>query len=100
MTSTYTNHETFINSIIDFLNKYELDGIDIDWEYPAATDRGGNSADTDNYVLLVSQMREAFDQADQPGWEITITIPTSYWYLRGFDLWSPEVHLLVQSHVL
>ena len=54
-------------------------------EYPAATDRGGNSDDTENYVLLMADIREAFDQQN-PGWEATITIPTSYWYLRGFDL--------------
>ena len=68
-----------------FLTKYGLDGIDIDWEYPAAGDRGGVAEDTDNYVLLMSEIRERFDQ-ENPGWEATVTIPTSYWYLRGFDV--------------
>jgi chitinase len=54
-------------------------------EYPAATDRGGAPEDTENYVLLMSEIREAFDQTN-PGWQATITIPTSYWYMRGFDL--------------
>ena len=71
---------------MDFLTKYGLDGVDIDWEYPAASDRGGIPADTQNYVLLMSEIREAFDQNGQPGWQATITIPTSYWYLRGFDI--------------
>ncbi len=30
-------------------------------------------------------MRKAFDNED-PGWTITVTLPTSYWYLRGFDV--------------
>ena len=67
------------------MQKYGLDGVDIDWEYPAAPDRGGLPVDTLNYVLLMSEIREAFDAAN-PGWESTLTVPTSYWYLRGFDV--------------
>ena len=85
MTSSYSNRQTFISSLVSFLRKYALDGVDIDWEYPAAIDRGGTRADTDNYVLLMSEIREIFDRTN-PGWEATITVPTSYWYLRGFDL--------------
>jgi GH18 family chitinase len=84
--STVPNRQTFINSLISYLQKYGLDGVDIDWEYPAAIDRGGSPEDIDNFVRLVSDIRDAFALAGQPGWEVTITIPTSYWYLRGFDL--------------
>jgi GH18 family chitinase len=41
--------------------------------------------DFDNYVLLLSDIRDAFDSYD-PGLELTITLPSSYWYLRGFSL--------------
>ena len=85
MASSYTNRQTFISSLVSFLRKYGLDGVDIDWEYPAATDRGGIPADTENYILLMSEIREAFDRTN-PGWEATVTVPTSYWYLRGFDV--------------
>lgn len=67
------------------MQKYGLDGVDIDWEYPSAEDRGGKPADTQNYVLLMSDIRDSFN-AVNPAWEATITIPTSYWYLRGFDI--------------
>ncbi|KZF20522.1 glycoside hydrolase family 18 protein [Xylona heveae TC161] len=85
MVSTYTNRQTFIDSLVSYLHKYGLDGVDIDWEYPAAIDRGGAPEDTNNYVLLMSEIKERFAQED-PGWEATITLPSSYWYLRGFDL--------------
>ncbi|RMY34078.1 hypothetical protein D0866_05494 [Hortaea werneckii] len=85
MASTHPNRQKFISSLIDYLEKYALDGVDIDWEYPAALDRGGRPEDTNNFVLLASEIREAFDRHN-PGWEVTITIPTSYWYMRGFDL--------------
>lgn len=85
MASTYDNRQIFIGSLVSFIQKYGLDGVDIDWEYPAAPDRGGLPVDTLNYVLLMSEIREAFDAANS-GWESTLTVPTSYWYLRGFDV--------------
>ena len=85
MVSTHANRQTFINSVISYLQKYGLDGIDIDWEYPVAADRGGSPADYTNYPIFLSEMRQAFD-AVNPGWEISITLPSSYWYMQGFDL--------------
>ncbi|KAL8852650.1 MAG: hypothetical protein Q9221_002410 [Calogaya cf. arnoldii] len=67
-------------------------GVDMDWEYPAAPDRGGNPADTLNFVLLMAEIREAFDAAN-PAWESTLTVPTSYWYLRGFDVTRLQDHV-------
>lgn len=56
-----------------------------DWEYPVADDRGGVKADYNNLVQLCSEIKTAFDRVD-PGWELTITLPSSYWYLRGFNI--------------
>jgi chitinase len=83
--STYPNRQIFIKSVIKYLRDYHLDGVDLDWEYPAATDRGGNPDDINNLVNLLAELREAFERED-PGWEISVTLPTSYWYLRGFDM--------------
>ncbi|KAJ5190507.1 uncharacterized protein N7498_009492 [Penicillium cinerascens] len=74
MAGSYENRQTFIDSLILYLQKYGLDGVEIDWEYPAATDRGGNADDIDNFVVLLAEMREAFD-AVNPGWETTCTLP-------------------------
>jgi hypothetical protein len=60
-------------------------GIDLDWEYPGAPDRGGKDDDTKNYVELVKQLRATFDASDRK-LGITFTAPSSYWYLRWFDL--------------
>ncbi|GKZ26889.1 hypothetical protein AbraCBS73388_003278 [Aspergillus brasiliensis] len=92
MAGSYVNRQTFINSLMSYLTKYGLDGVEIDWEYPAATDRGGSSDDTANFVILLAELREAFD-ATNPGWEITCTLPSSYWYMQNFDLESMQKYV-------
>lgn len=42
--------------------------------------------------MLCADIREAFDRED-PGWQLTITLPASYWYLRGFNLYSLEKYV-------
>lgn len=108
------NRQTFISSLMSYLQKYGLDGVEIgqlptaiaffsvfsvltwgdltNWEYPAATDRGGTADDTDNFVVLLAEMREAFD-AVNPGWEITCTLPSSYWYMQSFSLESMQKYI-------
>src|SRR6185295_8595220 len=43
----------FTNNIINFVNQYNLDGVDIDWEYP---DAGTEPA---NYTSLMTQLSDA-----------------------------------------
>ncbi|KAL4749617.1 hypothetical protein BDW72DRAFT_194648 [Aspergillus terricola var. indicus] len=77
--------QTFANNIVHFMRQYGFDGVDLDWEYPGAGDRGGKPEDTDNYVLLLKTLRETFDASGNT-YGLTFTAPSSYWYLRGFDL--------------
>ncbi|KAH6658131.1 glycoside hydrolase superfamily [Truncatella angustata] len=82
MTSSAGNRQKFINGLISFMEHYGFDGVDLDWEYPQADDRGGLTADKANYVSLVKELRAAFGT----GYGISMTLPTSYWYLQHFDL--------------
>ncbi|KAI1382677.1 family 18 glycosyl hydrolase [Hypoxylon trugodes] len=84
MTSSAGNRKKFIGGLISFMDHYGFDGVDLDWEYPQADDRGGITADKANYVSLVKELRSAF--GDRYG--ISLTLPTSYWYLQHFDLGS------------
>lgn len=47
------NRTAFVNSMISFTNQYNLDGVDIDWEYPSAGTQAGN------FLLLMQQLSTA-----------------------------------------
>lgn len=55
--------EKFANNLIHFMQQHGFDGVDIDWEYPGAPDRGGRKEDTDNYVDLLKTLRHTFDRS-------------------------------------
>ncbi|KAK3935763.1 chitinase [Diplogelasinospora grovesii] len=77
--------QAFFASLLTFMSQYGFDGVDIDWEYPAASDRSGSPADFTNYVSFLSNLRAAFVGAGRD-YGISITLPSSYWYLQHFDI--------------
>lgn len=82
----------FIGNLMEFLDKFGFDGVDLDWEYPGADDRGGSEADVENYPILMSLIRRYLKDGNNYSrtWGISITVPTSYWYLRWFDIGQLE----------
>lgn len=89
MVSSSTSRAAFIKSAVSFMKTYAFDGIDIDWEYPAATDRDGVAADTANFVAFLEELRAACGST----YTISATLPSSYWYMQGFDLAGMEQYL-------
>ncbi|XP_054720372.1 chitinase-3-like protein 1 [Uloborus diversus] len=59
MARTASSRKVFVDSCVEFLTKYGFDGLDMDWEYPA--NRGGSQEDKKNFVLLLRDLKEAFD---------------------------------------
>ncbi|XP_062543599.1 chitotriosidase-1-like isoform X2 [Armigeres subalbatus] len=47
--------DTLINNIALFLTRYNFDGIDIDWRYPAS--RGGQASDKANFQKFIIRLR-------------------------------------------
>lgn len=83
--------DKFIKSVIKFLQKYDFDGIDLDWEYPVADDRGGRGEDYENFVTLSKRLKQALKTTSRSGY--SITVPASFWYLQHFDIKGLEPHV-------
>ena len=60
---TEASRARFAKSAADFVVKYNLDGIDIDWEYPNQIGAGNThrEEDIENFTLLMKATREALD---------------------------------------
>ncbi|KAM0322465.1 hypothetical protein ACHAQA_009534 [Verticillium albo-atrum] len=85
MAKSEKNQDAFFESLISFLFMYDFDGVDFDWEYPVADDRGGIPDDFDNYAVMLRRLRARLDRTGRQ-FGISMAIPASYWYLRGFNL--------------
>lgn len=79
------NQRKFFDSLISFMSFYGFDGVDIDWEYPVAPERSGRPADFQNFPVMLQNLRNAFNAAGK-SWGITITLPSSFFYLQRFDI--------------
>jgi chitinase len=67
----------FIDSASEFIAQYQLDGLDVDWEYPAMAGSTQNfrPEDKQNYTALLSELRERFDRdAKKNGRRLYLTI--------------------------
>lgn len=60
---TRESRSRFIESAVQFVEKYHLDGLDVDWEYPGMIGNGNKfrAADKQNYTLLLKELRERFN---------------------------------------
>ncbi|XP_030368868.1 acidic mammalian chitinase-like [Scaptodrosophila lebanonensis] len=62
----------FISSALSFIQEHGFDGLDVDWEYPV--ERGGVPEDRNNFVTLLSEIKQVFDQH---GLELSIAVGAS-----------------------
>ena len=69
-----SSRATFINNLINFMNQYDLDGIDIDWEYP----REGNEPEL--YEIF---MRELSAKLRPQGKFLTAAVVVAGWTADG-----------------
>lgn len=68
MASTDAGRRAFASSCAAFVNQYQFDGVDIDWEYPVEGGLPGNPhrpEDGHNLTLLMAQLRQVLDSLGQ-----------------------------------
>lgn len=68
----------FVDSAIDFVVEYDLDGLDIDWEYPGLPGVGNphKPEDKENFTALMKELREGLDAT---GKKLELTFAAAGW---------------------
>jgi chitinase len=66
---TAESRGVFIASVMDFIARFDLDGLDVDWEYPGMRGSGHSfrSEDRRNFTLLLKELRMRFDRETAKG---------------------------------
>lgn len=64
---TAESRATFLDSVVEFVRKYDLDGLDIDWEYPGMEGAGHKfrAEDKHNFTLLLAELRKRFHDEEK-----------------------------------
>ncbi|KXX78980.1 Killer toxin subunits alpha/beta [Madurella mycetomatis] len=82
---TPANRLRMATNIANFIKENNLDGVDIDWEYPGAPDipgiPAGNTDEGPNYLALLVILKNLL-----PGKSVSIAAPSSYWYLKQYPI--------------
>ena len=69
-----TTRTAFVNNLVNFVNQYNLDGVDMDWEYP----REGN--EPQNFELLMQELGQAMHSR---GKLLTAAVVVAGWNADG-----------------
>lgn len=64
MAADDTHRKNFCNNCLAAIKQYNLDGIDLDWEYPTSSSAGisSSSSDTKNFTKLCKELRETLGE--------------------------------------
>lgn len=92
MAATEENRAKFADSCVEFITKYGLDGVDLDWEYPVGGGLEANSKSPDdkqNFTLLLRNIREKLDAQelkDNKKYLLTIAAGASNYYIGNTEV--------------
>lgn len=75
----------FAKNAVTFCQKYDFDGIDIDWEYPCFAEHSGRPQDKENYTLLLAELHKAAKTAS-PALLVTIAAPAGQSHYRNMEV--------------
>lgn len=89
---------TFAASVLALLQRYKVDGIDLDWEYPAVQgppDHAWSLRDREHFTELVRELRRVLG----PAYEISFAAGGTDECLRAFD-YSAVMPMVDRIHIM
>lgn len=92
------NRYSFIESIMNTMKELDLDGIDIDWEYPAHDAWGSQKSrpeDTKNFTSLIKELRGKLNMLpyQDRGYLLTFAAGAQEWYFDIVELDEVEKYV-------
>jgi chitinase len=88
---THSSRKKFAKTSVDIVADHDLDGVDIDWEYP--NQRGDNNVyrpeDKQNYTLMFEEIRKELDKLSAntgKNYELTTAVGASYSYIENTEM--------------
>ncbi len=86
--STKEGRENFAKTAVDILKKYDLDGIDIDWEYPCISIAGIDASPDDkvNFTLLLEALRNELDKVEEKKCLLMVATGGDAYFLRCTEM--------------
>jgi chitinase len=90
MVSAPQSRAQFIGASIAYVRMHGFDGIDFDWEYPVAADRGGKPADKANFTAFLAELRQAItaeaQSSGKPALLVTIASAAGASHIANYEL--------------
>jgi chitinase len=95
---TETSRDKFARTSVEIVEKYDLDGVDIDWEYPGqrGEDNVFRPEDKQNYTLMFKAIREKLDDlAEKTGktYQLTTAVGANYTYIEHTEMDKAQEYL-------
>ncbi|NLK28191.1 MAG: glycoside hydrolase family 18 [Clostridiales bacterium] len=91
MASSEESRMIFAESVVDFITKYDFDGVDIDWEYPVSGGLATNTKrpeDKQNFTLLLKTLRQKLDEQsrnDGKHYILSFAGAAGSWYVNNIE---------------
>jgi chitinase len=98
---TEESRAIFSESALEFIKRYNLDGIDLDWEYPGNPGAGNvfRAADRENFTLLLQELRVRLDRQtvldgrEENPYLLTIATGASQGFLQNTEMHKAQQYL-------
>jgi len=98
MAASSVTRRIFSDSVSSYVSAHNLDGVDIDWEFPTVAGRGFGKTrpqDRENFTALLKALRESIGAEK----ELSFCASAFEWYLDAIELiettrWANCVHIM------